>query len=109
MANGYAILAGAGLQCAGLRVDPSATPWVRDVQWHREQLQTIEPSGHIRLTLPYADQRELLRDLMRFSGEVEVLSPPERRHSVINAMTAGLKKTCIHRVTGPAGEPVREE
>lgn len=104
-ANGYGIFAGADLQQAELRFDPSAAPWVRDVQWHREQLQTIEPSGHIRLTFPYADQRELVRDLMRFSGEVEVLAPLELRQSVIAAMEAGLKK---HASTASLVQPVSQ-
>ncbi|MGU5653389.1 helix-turn-helix transcriptional regulator [Aeromonas allosaccharophila] len=104
-ANGYGIFAGADLQQAELRFDPSATPWVRDVQWHREQLQTIEPSGHIRLTFLYADQRELVRDLMRFSGEVEVLAPLELRQSVIAAMEAGLKK---HEAVAPLAQPVSQ-
>lgn len=104
-ASGYGIFAGSTLQLAELRFDPSAAPWVRDVQWHQDQTQVIEPSGHIRLRFPYADQRELVRDLLRFSGEVEVLSPPELRRSVIAAMTAGLKK---HASSVLLGQPVGE-
>ncbi|AKM48647.1 WYL domain-containing protein [Edwardsiella anguillarum] len=90
--SGYGIFVGSTLQQAELRFDPSVAPWVRDVQWHRDQIQTLEQSGHIRLSFPYADQRELVRDLMRFSGEIDVLAPPELRQSVIAAMVAGLKK-----------------
>lgn len=104
-ASGYGIFAGNTLQWAELRFDPSAAPWVKDVQWHRDQIQVIEPGGHIRLRFPYADQRELVRDLLRFSGEVEVLSPPELRHGVIAAMTAGLKK---HASTALLGQPVSQ-
>ncbi|MGL6370189.1 helix-turn-helix transcriptional regulator [Aeromonas hydrophila] len=101
--NGYGIFTGNTLQQAELRFDPSAAPWVRDVQWHREQIQTLEQSGHIRLTFPYADQRELVRDLMRFSGEIEVLAPPELRQRVIATMEAGLKK---HGATTSVAQPV---
>ncbi|AIJ09061.1 MULTISPECIES: helix-turn-helix transcriptional regulator [Edwardsiella] len=90
--SGYGIFVGSTLQQAELRFDPSVAPWVRDVQWHRDQIQTLEQSGHIRLSFPYADQRELVRDLMRFSGEIDVLAPPELRQCVIAAMVAGLKK-----------------
>lgn len=102
-ANGYGIFAGHTLQQAELRFDPSAAPWVRDVQWHRDQTQVVEPSSHIRLSFPYADQRELVRDLLRFSGEVEVLAPLELRQSVIAAMEAGLKK---HEAVAPQAQPV---
>ncbi|GKR03330.1 WYL domain-containing protein [Aeromonas caviae] len=88
-----------------MRFDPSAAPWVRDVQWHRGQIQTLEQSGHTRLSLPYTDQRELTRDLMRFIGEVEVLGPPELRKHVIAAMNAGLKK---HGATISVAQPVSQ-
>jgi predicted DNA-binding transcriptional regulator YafY len=91
-ANGYGIFAGNELQQAELRFAPCVAPWVRDVHWHRDQQQALEPDGHIRLSFPYADQRELVRDLLRFAGEVEVLAPSSLRHAVINAMRAGLKK-----------------
>lgn len=103
--NGYGIFAGNTMQQAELRFDPSAAPWVRDVQWHRDQIQTLEQSGHIRLSFPYADQRELVRDLMRFSGEIEVLAPPELRQRMIAAMAAGLKK---HGATTSVAQPVSQ-
>ncbi|WP_339012932.1 WYL domain-containing protein [Aeromonas popoffii] len=103
--NGYGIFAGNIMQQAELRFDPSAAPWVRDVQWHRDQIQTLEQSGHIRLSFPYADQRELVRDLMRFNGEIEVLAPPELRQRVIAAMEAGLKK---HGATTSVVQPVSQ-
>jgi predicted DNA-binding transcriptional regulator YafY len=103
--NGYGIFAGNTMQQAELRFDPSAAPWVRDVQWHRDQIQTLEQSGHIHLSFPYADQRELVRDLMRFSGEIEVLAPPGLRQRVIAAMEAGLKK---HGATTSVAQPVSQ-
>ncbi|WP_459166575.1 hypothetical protein [Aeromonas enteropelogenes] len=42
------------------------------MKWHRDQTQTLEPSGHIRLRFPYVDQCELVR----FSSEVEGYRPP---------------------------------
>lgn len=91
-ANGYGIFVGTELKQAELRFSPSAAPWVKDVQWHNTQQQTIESDGHINLTFPYADQRELIRDLLRFAGEVEVLAPACLRGALIHAMQAGLKK-----------------
>lgn len=67
------------------------------MKWHPDQTQTPDPSGHIRLRFPYVDQCELVR----FSGEVEVLSSPELRHSVIG----GAKK---HASTASVVQPVSE-
>lgn len=72
-----------------MRFDSSTATWVRDMKWHQDQTQTLEPSGHIRLRFPYADQCELVR----FSGEHEVLSSLVLHQSVNTAMTAGLKNT----------------
>lgn len=69
------------------------------MKWHQDQTQTLEPSGHIRLRFPYADQRELVR----FSGELEVLSSLELHQSVNTTTTAGLKNT-RHCASGPACE-----
>ena len=37
---------------------------------------------HDELELPYADDRELVQDILRHGGEVEVLAPPELRRRV---------------------------
>ncbi|MGL6351898.1 MAG: helix-turn-helix transcriptional regulator, partial [Aeromonas sp.] len=104
-ANGYGIFGGGRVQQAELRFDPSAAPWVKDVQWHRDQIQTLEPSGHIHLTVPYTDQRELARDLLRFSGEVEVLAPPELRQRIVAALAAGLAK---YQIPTAVAQPVSQ-
>jgi hypothetical protein len=50
-------------------------------------------------------KKELVRDLLRFCGEVEVLAPLELRQSVITAMKAGLKK---HQITESVCQPVSQ-
>ncbi|MGL5289851.1 MAG: helix-turn-helix transcriptional regulator [Aeromonas sp.] len=104
-ANSYGIFGGGQVQQAELRFDPSAAPWVKDVQWHRDQIQTLEPSGHIHLTVPYTAQRELARDLLRFSGEVEVLAPPELRQRIVAALAAGLAK---YQIPTAVAQPVSQ-
>lgn len=104
-AEGYGIFVGSELKQAELSFSPSASPWVKNVQWHRDQKQTTASDGHIYLTFPYADQRELVRDLLRFAGEVEVLAPPCLRAALIHALQAGLKK---HSQSHQMGQPVSE-
>ncbi|MGY3960491.1 helix-turn-helix transcriptional regulator [Aeromonas popoffii] len=104
-ANGYGIFAGSALKRAELRFSPSAAPWVKDVQWHRDQIQTLKEDGYIHLSFPYADQRELVRDLLRFCGEVEVLSPSDLRQSVIAVMQAGLKR---HEAETSVAQPMSQ-
>ena len=72
--------------------EPSAAPWVEPVQWHPEQQMERLADGRIYLALPFNDLRELTRDLLRFAAEMEVISPPELRQSVVCAMAAGLER-----------------
>ncbi len=92
LGNGYGIFAGGVRQQAELLFELSALPWVENVCWHPEQQQTYLPDGRLRLSFPYTDHRELLRDLLRFSGEVEVLEPIELRSMMISTLHQGLEK-----------------
>lgn len=77
--RGYGIFAGGAEAWAELRFSPEAAAWVAQEEWHPRQRATREPSGHFRLALPYVDATELLMDLLRHAGQVEVLAPPRLR------------------------------
>jgi proteasome accessory factor C len=97
----YGIFDGTALHQAHLRFSPAVAPWVKNVQWHDSQQQWIDEQGHIQLQFPYADQRELIRDILRFSGDIEVLAPVSLRQAVIEQLQKGLT---IY-AGGSAGEP----
>ena len=92
LGNGYGIFTGNACYQAELLFEPRALPWVANVQWHPDQQQILESDGRLKLILPYSDHRELLRDILRFSGEVEVLNPPELREIMIQTLQKGLSK-----------------
>jgi len=46
--------------------------------------------GRYVLEVPYADERELIMDILRHVPEVEVLEPVELRDKVIEKLRAGL-------------------
>jgi predicted DNA-binding transcriptional regulator YafY len=60
--------------------------WVSRERWHSDQEGELASDGSYTLKVPYAAERELVMDIMRFGPEVEVLAPPELRKSVSTAL-----------------------
>jgi predicted DNA-binding transcriptional regulator YafY len=83
---GYGIFAGPAEHRAVLRFAPATARWVVHEVWHSRQTQYVEPSGYLILTLPYAQEQELLMDILRYADEVEVLEPKSLRELVIQRL-----------------------
>ncbi len=92
LGSGYGIFAGPATEQAVLRFEPGAARWVAREVWHSRQQRVVEPSGHLVLTIPYANQRELLMDILRYGADVEVLAPDSLREVVKRAIEKALKK-----------------
>jgi predicted DNA-binding transcriptional regulator YafY len=76
---GYGIFSGSRVQWARLRFSPERARWVATEQWHPKQKGHLEPDGAYLLELPYADDRELLMDILKYGPDCEVLGPDELR------------------------------
>jgi predicted DNA-binding transcriptional regulator YafY len=79
---GYGIFSGQDLEWAKLRFTPERARWVAPEHWHPKQKGTVEKDGSYVLELPYADDRELIMDILKFGAEVEVLGPPDLKKRV---------------------------
>jgi len=79
--QGYGIFAGdkAKTQWALLRFDAEAAQWVASEEWHPDQRSRWLDDGRYELELPYVEPTELLMDLGRHAGSVDVLAPPALR------------------------------
>lgn len=86
--SGYGIFAGTDLRWAKLRFTPERARWVASESWHPEQRSRFEPGGGYVLEVPYADDRELLMDILKFGPDVEVLAPAALRRRVAEALAA---------------------
>lgn len=91
-ASAYGIFAGTPKHRAILRFSPERARWVRSERWHRDQIGEVLPDGGYRLTVPYADERELLMDILRHGVHVIVEAPIRLRKRVADEaeMIAGL-------------------
>ena len=72
---GYGLFAGAAKETARLRFTAERARWVADETWHPEQSGRFLPDGRYELLVPYADDRELVGEILRHGPEVEVLGP----------------------------------
>jgi len=101
---GYGIYAGQARSRAVLRFAPAAARWVAREQWHAKQQQRHEGNGFLVLTIPYSRDEELVMDILRYGGDVEVLKPASLRAKVEAALKSGLG---IYQRTGdsPQNQP----
>ena len=88
--SGYGIFAGKEVRWAKLRFTAERARWVSSEDWHPKQKARFEADGSYVLEVPYADDRELLMDILKFGPDVEVLAPAGLRTRVREALKAAL-------------------
>lgn len=92
LASGYGIFSGVTVKTAKLKFTPERARWVASENWHGQQVSSFDAQGNYILEVPYSDDRELMLDIMRHGGHVEVLAPKELRKKVAAAHADALKK-----------------
>lgn len=92
MESSYGIFRGRPKAWARMRFSPQRARWVSREIWHPQQRGHVEPDGHYVLEVPYADERELLGDILRFGADLEVLQPPELRRLVQAALMKAVQR-----------------
>ena len=80
--SGYGIFAGRAVEWASLKFTSQAARWVASQSWHSSQRTRFEKDGSYVLEVPYADDRELVMEILKFGPEVEVLGPEALRATV---------------------------
>lgn len=92
LGSGYGIFSGRDVTWAKLRFSPTAARWVAAETWHPKQKTTIESGGSYVLELPYSDDRELLRDILKHGADVEVLAPASLRSKLKAELASAAKR-----------------
>lgn len=79
----YGIFGGIKVGTGVLIFDKKTANWVKDENWHKDQISTILADGRLRLELPIGkNTKELSLDLMRYGAGVEVVSPADLKKSL---------------------------
>ena len=90
LTGSYGLFAGTPDAVAVLRFSGDAARWVADEQWHPDQRARIDAGGRLLLEVPYRDPRELIGDILRWAGDVEVLAPEELREAFVARLRSAL-------------------
>ena len=88
--QGYGIFAGGEAKQASVLFTAEAAQWVSKEEWHPAQQSNWQADGRWQLSVPYVDSTELLMDLLRHAGQVEVLGPPELRAAFAQRLRAAV-------------------
>ena len=86
LASGYGIFGGRKVQWATLKFTPEAARWVSAQNWHPKQRSRVEKDGSYVLEVPYAEDRELVMEILKYGADVEVLEPAVLRERVAAAL-----------------------
>ncbi|MHB8836355.1 MAG: helix-turn-helix transcriptional regulator [Candidatus Methylomirabilia bacterium] len=88
-ATAYGIFAGKPKHTALLRFSGESARWVADEVWHPDQRGWHEGEEYF-LEIPYADPRELIRDILKHGADVTVISPLPLRAEVERCLKVAL-------------------
>jgi predicted DNA-binding transcriptional regulator YafY len=92
LSSGYGIFAGRKVEWATLRFTPEAARWVSAQSWHPKQRSRVEKDGSYVLEVPYAEDRELMMEILKYAADVEVLGPDALRKRVGDALRNAAKR-----------------
>jgi len=88
--SSFGIFAGHPEQEAVLVFSRESARWVAEERWHPNQQSRWLTDGSFELRLPYADQRELVMEILRHGAGVRVVGPPELRQAVRERLRSAL-------------------
>lgn len=81
-ASSYGIFAGQAKHTAVLRFTAERARWVADEQWHPHQQGQFLLDGSYELRIPYANETELVMDILKHGAAVEVIAPEALRQTI---------------------------
>ena len=75
LGSGYGIFSGNQVSWAVLRFTPERARWVASERWHPRQESRLLDDGSYELRVPYADDRELIMDILKYGSDCQVVEP----------------------------------
>ena len=91
LGSGYGVFSGDQISWAVLRFTPERARWVASERWHRNQKGKFLDDGSYELRVPYADDRELIMDILKYGGDCTVIEPAGLRARVAEELRRGLE------------------
>ncbi len=91
LGSGYGVFSGDQISWAVLSFTPERARWVAAERWHRNQEGKFLEDGSYELRVPYADDRELIMDIMKYGSDCTVVEPDALRQRVADEISGSLK------------------
>lgn len=95
MDGGYGIYAGAKHQWATLVVQAQAAQWISREEWHPDQRGRWLDDGRFELRVPYADETEIVMDVLRQGDHIVVVDPPALVSAVRERLLAAVARYAL--------------
>jgi predicted DNA-binding transcriptional regulator YafY len=92
LGSSYGIFSGKSSAWAKLKFTPERARWVATENWHPNQKSCFENDGSYILEIPYSDDRELIMDILKYGGDVMVVSPQTLRKRVTQELLKATKQ-----------------
>ncbi|MFW2438625.1 MAG: helix-turn-helix transcriptional regulator [Arenicellales bacterium] len=89
--SSYGIFSGKQKHVAILRFSPQSARWVAHEQWHPEQQSHYDEQNYLLLKIPYANDTELVMDILRHGPDCEVIEPLELREKIKEMLSHSLE------------------
>jgi len=87
----YGIFGGKATHTATLRFDAYVAQEAAQKNWHPSQTQTWQ-GDTLTVTLPYSDDRELIREILKYGEHIHVINPPNLRDKIRNRIVKMLEQ-----------------
>ena len=82
LASGFGIFSGEKTKLAVLRFSKNISSWVEREHWHSNQKVDYDDQGRLIMILPYSVDSELVRQILKYGPELEVLKPTKLRRKI---------------------------
>ena len=92
LGSGYGIFSGDQVSWAVLRFTPERARWVASERWHPNQKGKLLDDGSYELRVPYADDRELIMDIMKYGSDCMVIEPEALKTRVATEFASALAR-----------------
>ncbi|MBN8725641.1 MAG: WYL domain-containing protein [Acidobacteria bacterium] len=77
---------------AVLRFSATQARWIKNEVWHPKQIGEFLPCGKYELRVPFGESTELIRDILKYGAEVEVVEPEKLRQEMVKILEKTLEK-----------------
>lgn len=88
----YGIFSGPVTAKAVIHFSSAAARWVADELWHPAQESRHLGDGKWELVIPYGSPVELIRDILKYGPDAEVIAPPQLRAAVAEKLSKALRQ-----------------